>query len=101
VPVAVSNGMRAVKLCSNKTLQFLTGVPAKTGYPVSWPQNGSSSCHKQNKCTAAFKPYSYITLTVIISIYIFAGKIHHTRSVAASDVRLLVFDGSVQSRLQS
>jgi len=35
--VAISKGMRAVKLCSNKILQFLTGVLANTGGPVQWP----------------------------------------------------------------
>ena len=31
----ISRAMRAVKLCSNKILQFLTGVPADAGCPVT------------------------------------------------------------------
>jgi len=34
VLVAISKGMRAVKLYSNKILQFLTGVLANAGCPV-------------------------------------------------------------------
>jgi len=32
--VAFSNGMQAIKNCSNKMLQFLPGVPTNTGRPV-------------------------------------------------------------------
>jgi len=31
VLVAICKGMQAVKLCSNKVLQFLAGVPANIG----------------------------------------------------------------------
>ena len=44
--VAFSKGIRAVKLCSNKILQFLTGVPANAGYPVQWLQ--SARCSRRN-----------------------------------------------------
>jgi len=34
---AVSKGMRAVKLSTNKILQFLTGGASCAGWPVLWP----------------------------------------------------------------
>jgi len=32
--VAISKGIWVVKLCCNKILHFLTGVPANTGCPL-------------------------------------------------------------------
>jgi len=33
---AISKGMRTLKLCSNKILQFLTGVTVNARCPVEW-----------------------------------------------------------------